>query len=283
MTMIDAHQHYWHPKRGDYGWMPKDNPVLNRPYLPKDLMKELEVAGVTHTVLVQAAPSLEETEYMLGIADTTPHVAGVVGWVNFENPADRQHLERLSQHPAFMGVRPMIQDIADPDWMLKTEHDWAYRALCDLGLRFDALGFPGHLENFASLRARHPDLPMVIDHGMKPKIAEHSKESFDHWAKGMSRLAEMPGVYCKLSGLVTEAGEDWHIEDLRPYADHILDAFGAERVMWGSDWPVCRLRAEYNDWLSTAQQLTSALGPDQKKEVFGGAAARFYGLLDETK
>lgn len=281
--MIDAHHHFWNPARGDYGWMPADDPVLSRVYGPADLAPALTAAGIRRTILVQAAPSVEETEYMLGLADSTAHIAGVVGWVNFEDPSHLAHLTRLSKHRAFVGVRPMIQDIADVKWALKPELDWAFRAICDLGLRFDALGFPRHLDIFLQLAQRYPQMPMVLDHGMKPDIAANDPGAFRLWADGMARLAAETGAFCKLSGLITEAAPDWTPQILRPYADHILASFGPARVMWGSDWPVCRLRAEYGDWLAASMELTSGLSDADKVMVFGGTAARFYGLSDETK
>lgn len=278
MTTIDAHHHYWQPARGDYTWMPMDNPVLARPYDPSHLAPALESHGINRTVLVQAAATVYETEYLLGLADATSHVAGVVGWIDFEDVSDRQVLARLAHHPKFVGVRPMIQDIDDADWMLRTDIEWAFRAVVAEDIAFDALGFPRHLENFLSLLQRHPDMRVVIDHCMKPRIADHSPETFDHWAQGMSRLARETGAFCKLSGLATEACESWTIEDLRPYVDHVLREFGAERVMWGSDWPVCRLRAEYGDWLAAARLLTGELEDEEKSRVFGGTAIGFYGL-----
>lgn len=272
---IDAHQHFWNPARGDYGWMPKDDPVLARVYGPADLGPQRVAAGVDATVLVQAAPTVEETEYMLGIADATPFVVAVVGWIDFEDPAQAAVLKRLAGHPKFKSVRPMIQDIPDDDWMLRDDVQWAFRALCDLGMGFDALGFPRHLNNFHIILQRYSELRTVIDHCMKPQIRSHSEASFASWAEGMARLAEA-GAYCKLSGLVTEAAEDWSEEDLAPYAAHVLEAFGAERVMWGSDWPVCRLRAEYGEWHAVADRLTAHLGPGAQARIFGGTAAEFY-------
>ncbi len=276
MLRIDAHQHFWHPARGDYGWMPKGDPVLDRPYGPADLRPALAAGSIDRTVLVQAAPSAAETEYLLGIADATPEVAAVVGWVDFERSGSRADLERLALHPAFRGVRPMIQDIPDPDWMLGAGVAWAFRELAALGLTFDALGFPRHLANFHTLLTRHPDLEVVIDHCMKPDIAGHTPERFRHWADGMTLLARDTGAFCKLSGLVTEAGADWTIDDLRPYARHVLDVFGPERVMWGSDWPVCRLRAEYGDWLAAAEDLVGDCSAADRARIFGGTAAAFY-------
>ena len=238
----------------------------------------LAETGVEQTVLVQAAATLRETEYLLGIADATPHVAAVVGWVDFEDPGQEAVLEQLSAHPKFVGVRPMIQDIPDDDWMLREDVQWAYRALADRGLTFDALGFPRHLANFLTILTRYPEMHTVLDHCMKPQIREHSEENFRFWADGMTLLARETGAFCKFSALVTEANEDWSIEDLKPYAHHVLDVFGPDRVMWGSDWPVCRYRLEYAHWHSVAETLTEGLTADEKARVFGGTAAAFYGL-----
>ena len=275
---IDAHQHYWEPRRGDYDWMPVDDPVICRRYGPADLAPSLARHGIETTVVVQGAATVEETQYMLGIADATDTVAAVVGWVDFENPDHRGHLGRLARHPKLAGVRPMIQDIADVDWMLRDDVQWAYRAVIDADLTFDALGFPSHLDNFLTILRRYPDLRVVIDHCMKPRIRDHREEpaAFDDWAGKMSRLAEETGAFCKLSGLVTEAGEDWTVEDLRPFAEHVLCAFGPERVMWGSDWPVCRRRATYDAWREAADALTRHLDEADRDAVFGGTAARFY-------
>jgi L-fuconolactonase len=275
---IDAHQHYWHPARGDYAWMPPDDPILARPYGPADLAPHLARHGIDRTVLVQAAATVHETEYLLGIADATPHVAAVVGWIDFERPEDRATLARLARHPKFRGVRPMIQDIPDDGWMLRETVDWGFRAVAELGLTFDALGFPRHLGNFLTLLRRHPDLRVVIDHAMKPQIRDRSPASFRAWAEGIGRIAAETPAFVKFSALVTEADPGWTVEDLRPYADHILAVFGPRRVMWGSDWPVCRRRAEYAVWRAAAEALTAHLpGPDRAR-IFGGSAAEFYRL-----
>jgi L-fuconolactonase len=275
---IDAHQHFWHPGRGDYGWMPKDDPILSRPYGPAELWPQLQAAGVEATVLVQAAPSIAETEYMLGIADATPWVRGVVGWINFENPGDLAELQRLSGHPKFKGVRPMIQDLPDDAWMLREDVQWAFRAICDLGLRFDALGFPRHLAHFLTILKRYPTMQVVVDHCMKPQIREKSTAHFRFWADGMARIADETAAVVKFSALITEADADWTVEDLRPYTDHVFDVFGAERVMWGSDWPVCRLRGDYADWRHAALTLTQGLSEVDRALIYGGTAAGFYAL-----
>ena len=278
MSYVDAHQHFWNPARGDYGWMPADDPVLSRVYTPANLASALQATDVQQTVLVQAAPTVEETEYLLGIADATPTVAKVVGWINFEDSSQIKTLKRLSGHPKFSGVRPMIQDIPDVDWMLRDNVQWAYQALIELDLTFDCLGFPAHIGNFHSLLTKYPQMRAVIDHCMKPQFRAHSDEHFKVWADGMTRLAEDTNAFCKLSGLVTEADADWSVDVLKPYTDHMLAAFGAERVMWGSDWPVVRLRTEYEDWFTQATTLTAGLSPSEREWVFAGAAKSFYRL-----
>lgn len=271
---IDAHHHFWHPARGDYGWMPKDDAVLSRPYAPADLAGALAATGVGLTVLVQAAPSSAETEYLLGLADATPHVAKIVGWIDFEDRSSLDVLKRFAAHPKFAGVRPMIQDLPDDGWMLRPDVQWAYEALIDLDLTFDCLGFPRHLANFHTLLTRYPEMRAVVDHCMKPQFGE--PDWFGPWADGMARIAEDTEVCCKLSGLVTEAGPDVTVETLRPATDHVLDIFGPERVMWGSDWPVARLRMEYDAWHRIAGDLTAHLDVEARERVFAGTARAFY-------
>ena len=277
---IDAHQHFWHPQRGDYHWMPKDNEILNRQYDPSDLAGHLAQYGITGTVLVQAAATVEETEYMLGLSDATPFIKGVVGWIDFEDQSHRAHLRRLAKHPKFLGVRPMIQDIPDVDWMLRGDIQWAYQEIIDLDLSFDALGFPSHLPNFTTLVTRYPEMRVAYDHCMKPQIRDQraGQDAFSKWADGMSKLAEDTKGCCKFSGLVTEADDGWKLDDLRPFADHVISAFGPERVMWGSDWPVCRLQSDYDAWIDIAQSLTSGLSTEAQAQIFGGTAVRFYRL-----
>lgn len=277
MIRIDAHQHYWTPERGDYDWMPMDNLVLARTYQPHDLEPNLKRHDIDKTILVQAAATVQETDFILGIAKVTDSVAGVVGWIDFENPDDLAHLHRFAKHPKFCGVRPMIQDIEDVNWMLRDDVQWGFRALVDLDLTLDALGFSRHLANFHTILTRYPDLRVVIDHCMKPQIRDHPAD-WQHWSDGMTRLAKDTSACVKLSGLVTEANDGWSIDDLRRYADLVLSEFGVNRVMWGSDWPVCQLQASYDRWLATAQDLTNNCTETEKASIFGGTAADFYHL-----
>lgn len=272
---IDAHQHFWNPARGDYGWIPPGDPVLDRAYGPDDLWPQMQAAGIDGTVLVQAAPTLAETEWLLEIAEATPFVRGVVGWIDFDDAAQAPHVARLARHPKFRGLRPMVQDIADPDWINGAGVQWAFRAMLDHGLTFDALGLPRHLGPFLRLFRRYPDLRAVVDHGMKPAIRDHA---FAPWAEGIARIAGETRAHCKLSGLVTEAAPGWDDDGLRPYAAHLLATFGADRVMWGSDWPVCGLRATYADWHAAAERLTAHLPKGDRDRIFGGTAAAFYAL-----
>jgi len=278
MIRIDAHQHYWDPSRGDYGWMPKNDPVISKVYAHDDLNPHLEKHGINRTIVVQAAPTLAETEYLLDLADKTDSIAGVVGWVNFEDPGQIADLQRFSESPKFKGVRPMIQNISDVDWMLREEFQWVYRAICDLDLTFDALGYPKHLDNFRKLALQYPDMRLVLDHCMKPEIGSTDPSAFERWANGMALLADKTNAYCKLSGLVTEVQGDWSLDVLKPYVNHVLNSFGAPRVMWGSDWPVCRLRAEYGDWFDAANKLVAHLDEPSQDDIFGATAVKAYRL-----
>ena len=277
---IDSHQHYWQPLRGDYDWMPRDNDVLNRQYTPADIKPAISAKNIDGTVLVQAAATVYETEYMLGLADATPFIKGVVGWIDFEDKTHLSHLKRFAEHPKFLGIRPMIQDIPDVNWMLKPEIQWAFEAVIDLDLTFDALGFPQHIDNFYTLIKRYPEMRVVFDHCMKPQIRDISagKDPYAEWADKMALLAEETSGYCKLSGLITEADTSATLEDLKPFTDHVLQVFGSRRVMWGSDWPVCRLVMEYEDWFEAAVQLTAHLTKEARDDIFGLNAARFYRL-----
>ena len=269
--IIDAHQHYWNPARGDYSWMAGAGlETLRRTILPKDLAAHLKKHGIDKTVVVQAAPTVNETEYLLGIADATETIAKVVGWVDFENRDDLKHLERLAKHPKFTGVRPMIQDLPDPEWMHRKDVQWAFDAIIDLDLTFDALGFPIHLEPFLRLFHRFPKMRIVVDHCMKPHIRD---EAFDVWADGITKIAKETGAFCKLSGLATESRSGWNTHTLLPYARLVIDVFGADRVMFGSDWPVLELNGSYKSWFEAAKKIVQ---PTELKSIFGDTAARFY-------
>jgi len=270
---VDAHQHYWRPERGDYPWMAGAPAGLRQHFGPAELQPLLDECGIDASVLVQAAPTVAETDYLLGIADATASVAGVVGWVDFENPGDRTVLDRLAAHPLLLGIRPMVQDLPDDDWILRADLGWAFAALQEMDLAFDALGYPRHGKRFLRLCERHPDLRVVLDHGLKPAIA---RGEFEAWASDMQDLARHTQALCKLSGLATEAAPGATIDELRPYVEHLLDVFGPSRLMWGSDWPVATSAIAYRQWLQTCESLLDSLGNEDKERVFGGNAAAFY-------
>lgn len=271
--IIDAHQHFWQIDRGDYGWLTPDLPTLHLDFMPHDLAPILQHNEVRGTVLVQAAASVAETEFLLQIADTTPFVLGVVGWVDFASPDASLTISRLAAHPKLVGLRPMIQDIADADWMLQDALTPTFVAMISHDLTFDALVLPIHLSRLKTLVARHPTLRVVIDHAAKPMIADGQ---FDSWAADMAKLATHDQVYCKLSGLVTEAGENWTSADLEPYVTHLLRIFGAHRLIWGSDWPVLTLAAEYTNWLEIAQTLVAS--EEDSQRIFTRNAVKIYNL-----
>ena len=269
--MIDAHQHFWSPARGDYFWMDSDGArPIRRDFLPRDFEPMRRKHGIDATVLVQAAPSIEETEYMLGLADATPWIAKVVGWIDFEDRSHLKHLQRFAKHAKFAGVRPMIQDIADPLWMHRDDVQWAYEAIIDHDLTFDALGYPIHLDEFLKLFRRYPKLRAVVDHCMKPVIRENA---FDDWAGKIERIARETQACCKLSGLATEAKAGWTADTLRPYGAHVIACFGPDRVMWGSDWPVLTLNGDYDAWVAAARDIAGS-----SDRIFDATARAFYRL-----
>jgi L-fuconolactonase len=272
---IDAHQHFWSVARNDYGWLTPAKGAIYRDFLPPDLMPLIEKAGIGGTILVQAAPTVAETRYLLSLAAENPFIKGVVGWVDFESDGVAADLSALKQNPVFVGVRPMIQDIADDGWMLRGDIAPAFAAVIDEDLTFDALTFPRHLKDLATLLARYPDMRSVIDHASKPQIGAGE---FSGWAEDMAFLARETSAFCKLSGLVTEAGSLWTADLLKPYVEHLLSTFGPGRLIWGSDWPVCTLAASYEAWLVATDWVLSGTSVSERDAVLGGNAIKAYKL-----
>ncbi|WP_372570295.1 amidohydrolase family protein [Ruegeria jejuensis] len=275
MMRIDAHQHFWTLSRGDYGWLTPELDAIYRDFAPSDLTPLIAKAGIDATVLVQAAPSIAETEFLLSLADLNTFIKGVVGWMDFEHPDAPATIQSLAKHPALIGLRPMIQDIADPDWMLRDDLAPAFKALIAQDLTLDALTLPQHLPRLRRLLERHQDMCVVIDHGSKPAIRDGS---FSEWARDIAALASETSAYCKLSGLVTEAAPDWTPDALKPYVDHLLRSFGPERLIWGSDWPVCTLACSYARWVETTDALIADLSTSERAAILGGNALRAYRL-----
>ncbi len=269
---IDSHQHFWRLDRGDYGWLAGQPATINRDFEPEHLLPLLTAADIQATVVVQAAPSVAETEYLLTLAQQTDFIAGVVGWVDLEAPDCADILLRMVANPFLVGIRPMIQDIADPEWMLRPALDEAFHLLMAGGLCFDALILPVHLPHLLTLLQRYPSLSVVIDHAAKPDIAGNG---FEPWASDMAAIARQTDAYCKLSGLLTEAGDKAGFAELQPWMQHLLDHFGPERLLWGSDWPVLNLASSYTDWLAIAEEF---IKPEDQALIMGLNANRFYDL-----
>ncbi|MFC5392035.1 amidohydrolase family protein [Bosea vestrisii] len=270
---IDAHQHFWSLARGDYGWLTPALGVIHRDFGPADLAPLLAAHNLERSILVQAAPTEAETAYLLDIAAKTPFVAGVVGWTDFDARDAAKRIAALAGDPLLVGLRPMVQDIADDGWLARPELALAFEAMVANGLVFDALLKPRHIPAMLTVLERHADLACVIDHGAKPDLVFGDLAS---WRDGIGALAAHPGLTCKLSGLVTEAGPDWTLETLRPVVEHLLASFGPERLIFGSDWPVVMLRASYAQWIGAAQALLAGLSETQRAAVFGGNAQKLY-------
>jgi L-fuconolactonase len=271
--MIDAHQHFWRLARGDYGWLTPALAPIFRDFGPADLAPILARHGIGRTILVQAAPTLAETAFLLDVARATPYVAGVVGWVDFDAPDAPDVVARLAGDPRLVGLRPMVQDIADDDWLARPCHAPVFEAMVAHGLVFDALVLPRHLSRLARVLERHPALAAVVDHGAKPRIRARE---IDGWRASMTAIAAHRQAHCKLSGLVNEATPDAGLDVLAPYIDTLLDRFGPERLLWGSDWPVVELAGGYDRWRALSLAALASLSAAERAAVLGGTAARVY-------
>jgi len=274
LTAIDSHQHFWRLDRGDYAWLTPAHAPIYRDYLPEHLAPQLAQAGIGATILVQAAATVDETRFLLGLAREQPFIAGVVGWVDFESEDVAETIATLAADPKLVGLRPMIQDIPDTEWMLEERLAPAFEATIDHGLVFDALVLPKHLPALLELAARYPDLTMVLDHGAKPPIASGEIAS---WKQGITELARSSPIVCKLSGLVTEAGSA-DAATLAASVDHLLQNFGPARMMWGSDWPVCELVCSYEQWRGATHTLLGKLKAAERDQIYSGTARAIYGI-----
>ena len=273
---IDAHHHVWSLARGDYDWLTPRLAPIYRDFTLDDLRPELRAARIDATVLVQAAPTVAETEYLLGVARSSGGVVrGVVGWVDLGATNAIATLERLARDSLLKSIRPMLHDLPDADWILRPAVTAALRALPELGLRFDALVRPRELSAVLQLLDRMPQLAVVIDHGAKPDIAARA---WQPWADLIETAATHPHVCCKLSGLATEAESGWTPDSLRRHVEHLIACFGPRRLLWGSDWPVVNLAGGYRQWLAATETLLAPLTAAERAAILGENARRFYGL-----
>jgi L-fuconolactonase len=275
MPRIDAHVHLWDPARGDYGWLDPKMTVLYRRFEPTDIKPLLDAGKIEGVVLIQAAPSVAETKYLLDIADAVPWILGVVGWVDFDADDVGETVARLARNPKLVGIRPMLQDIADPMWIMDRRRAVALDVLERHQLVFDALVRPVHLAAIAQLAAAHPQLAIVIDHAAKPSIGASIDPS---WAAAMQRAAQFTNVACKLSGLMTELKSGIGADKIAGHARMLLSTFAPDRLLWGSDWPVLTTAATYEEWLGVSQRCLAQLAADDLQAVMGGNAIRTYRL-----
>jgi len=278
--IVDSHQHFWQVGRFDYPWMSPELGVLYRDFLPSDLEPILKQHGVTRTVLVQASNSLAETQWLLSLADSYPFIAGVVGWVDLTDPGLGDRLDVLKANPKFKGLRHLVESEPAEDWLVQPEVLLGLQTLAAHRVSYDLLVHTRHLKHARTVAESCPELRLVIDHMAKPPIA---RGEIKEWAQEIKAVAAFPNVYCKLSGLVTEANlTSWSPEDLRPFIDCALEYFGPRRMMFGSDWPVCLLAGSYDQVLESFRFLLAGLCESDQHAVVAGNATEFYRLQEES-
>jgi L-fuconolactonase len=277
---IDAHQHFWIYDAGQYAWIGESMGALKRDFLPNDLWPLLRANDLRGSIAVQARQTLEETEWLLQLADEHSFIRGVVGWVDLKSEGAAGDLERLAWHPAFRGVRHVLQDETDDHFMLDPRFMHGLSLLSRFGLTYDLLIFPRHLPVACELVRMFPEQRFVLDHLAKPPIRNRRLEP---WASDLRRLAAFPNVHCKLSGMVTEADwNGWKPEDFSAYLDTVLEAFGPKRLMAGSDWPVCTLAGDYKGVLRILRDYLQRLSVSERQAIWGENAEAFYSLPAAT-
>jgi L-fuconolactonase len=283
MTRIDAHQHFWNYSAAEYPWIGPGMERLAADHLPADLEAEARPEGVSGSIAVQARQSLAESRWLLALAEQNPFIRGVVGWVDLRSPTVAEDLAPLARHPRFVGVRHVVQDEPDRRFLLGETFVRGLRALRPFGLIYDLLLYPPQLAAAVELAALLPEQPFVLDHLAKPKVRSwRTAADRADWRREIESLARHGNVCCKLSGLVTEADwSGWRREDFRPYLDIVLNAFGPRRLMFGSDWPVCRLAAGYADAVGIVADLVAPLAAAEQAAIWGTTATGFYGLASE--
>ncbi|NLR93327.1 amidohydrolase family protein [Flammeovirga agarivorans] len=278
MKKIDAHHHLWKYSPTEHSWIDDSMSVLKQDFLPQDLWQEMSKAGYEGCVAVQASQTEKETQFLLSEASTNPFILGVIGWVNLSHHNVRERLNYFSQFSGFKGVRHVLQDEEDDQFMLRAEFLKGIACLEEFGLTYDILIFPKHLPYAVELVEKFPNQPFVIDHIAKPEIKDGK---FENWADDMHKIASYSNVQCKLSGMVTEADwNNWTVEQLQQYIEIVVDAFGVDRVMIGSDWPVCKLAGEYTEVMQVVESYFT--NEEDKEKVLGGNAAKFYGLINKS-
>ena len=274
---IDSHQHYWHFNTADYGWMGENMSVIKRDFLPTDLLPELKSIDFDGSVAVQARQSLEETNWLLQLADEHPHIKGVVGWLDLQSEQVEAQIAAFAKHPKAVGVRHVIHDEEDIDFMLRPAFIRGVQQLEKYDLAYDILIFPTHLANTIEFVKQFSDKQIfVVDHIAKPLIKDGIVSP---WKEDIAALAKFPNVYCKLSGMITEADwNTWKPENIRPYLDVIMEAFGPERILIGSDWPVCLVAGKYSEVMQVVIDYISTFTEKEQALMLGENAAKAYGI-----
>jgi len=272
---IDAHQHFWVYEPREYAWIDDSMALLRRDFLPGDLKPELDRNGFQGCVAVQARQSLQETQWLLDLAKDAPFILGVVGWVDLRSPQVRSQLAAFTANSKLVGIRHIVQSEPD-DFLLQPEFLRGISALEEFDLAYDILIYPKHLPVAAEFVRKFPRQRFVLDHLAKPPV---KTGAIDSWARGLRELAEFSNVFCKLSGLVTEADwRTWKPEQIAPYMDVALECFGPNRLMFGSDWPVCTLAASYTCAVNATKNCLSRQTSEVRDAVLGGTAQRFWRL-----
>lgn len=271
---IDAHQHFWKYSAEQYGWINDEMAVLKRDFLPADLQPLLEAEQFDGSIAVQARQDAEETEWLLELAERHDFIKGVVGWVDLCSPDVDEDLERLARHSKFVGVRHILQSEPDQEFMLRVDFKRGIGMLAKHGLTYDLLLYPRHLPVAVKLVQTFPKQQFVLDHIAKPPIGDGLVEP---WDRDIRELAKFENVWCKLSGMVTEARwKEWEPTDFRPYLDVVFEAFGPDRVMIGSDWPVCTVSADYAATMGIVREYVKQFNAGEQEDLLGGNCARFY-------
>ena len=273
---IDSHQHFWQYSSDTHGWINDKMDALKRGFLPPDLQPLLAENEIAGCVAVQANQTEQETTFLLSLADQYDFIKGVVGWVDLQDYNIKHHLERWANHPKLVGIRHQVQDEPDEQFLLRPEFLRGVKALRKFDLTYDLLITEQQLPTALSFAAYLPDVKIVLDHLAKPHIAQHK---LSPWQENIQSLAQYPNVYCKLSGMVTEADwQQWSYEDLAPYLDVVVDAFGTNRLMFGSDWPVCKLAGTYAEVISVINRYFDSFSKEEQAKIFGTNAIDFYQL-----
>ena len=276
--MIDAHFHAWSLARGDYGWLTPALAPIYRDVHVSDWQALAQAQDIQGGVLVQAAPTAAETQFLLAQARLHAGVLGVVGWLDMLAPDAVAQVEQWARDPWLKGLRPMLQDLPDPDWILQPAITPVLQAMARCGLVFDALITPVHLSRIATVIAQHPDLTVVIDHGAKPTMAPGVTADWPRAMDALARTTDPARVVCKLSGLWTQAEPDHDCDVVRPWCDSLLQSFGPHRLLWGSDWPVLELAGRYERWRAVSLDVLQHCTDAERAAVLGGNARRIYRL-----